>query len=114
MGSFKPLFLAIAFLVFMGFVIPYAIGFFVDVSDIQPNDQTDAIITFLENGFEMELFGLVDIDINPFFWLPTAIMDYITDSFLYLSLLPEFLFISSLVLIAFSLIYGVIALVRGI
>jgi hypothetical protein len=113
MGSYKPLMFTIAFMMFIGFFIPFLLGFFVDVSDLQTTQIIDDTIEFLETGFEIDILGLVDFDVNIFFWVPDNIMAYITESFTYLSLLPEFLVIICLVLVSVSFVYSIIALVRG-
>lgn len=113
MVSFKPIGLSIAFVLFMGLIFPFLLGFFISVDNVQTTPLINSTINFLDDGFEVDILGIVDFDVNPFFWVPDDIMNYITDSFVYLSLLPEFLIIFFLVLISVSFVYTVVALVRG-
>jgi hypothetical protein len=114
MGSYKPLFMSVAFLLFMGFVVPFTLGFFVDISYIEASPLVSFINSFIEEGFEMNILGLIEYNFNPFAWTPDFVVDYLTSSFTYLSLLPNFLLIICLVLTALSIVYSVLALVRGV
>lgn len=113
MSTYKPLLFSIIFMMFIGFFVPFVMDFFIDTSDVQTTPLINDTITFLDNGFEVDILGIVDFDVNIFFWIPDVVMNYITDSFVYLSLLPESFVIIIIVLVTVSFVYGLIALVRG-
>lgn len=116
MADFKPLLYTAVFFVFIGLLIPFVLGFFIDVDNIQTSPLVNNMTTIVDQGFELSTIPFVDFDnfnINPFAWLGPNIKNAFVDSITYLGLFPDWLITAIVILASISLIYTVVSLVRG-
>lgn len=113
MSDHKPLIYTVAFLLIVGFVLPYFLGFFIDVDSIETSSLVSPLVDVIDYGFELDVIpiaGVGEFDVNPFSWLGSTMQSYISDSITYLGLLPNFLIIIIIVLSSISILYSIIKL----
>lgn len=103
MGDFAPAGYALAFLLFIGLIFPFFLGFFIEVGDVQLNPFTTGLIDVIENGVSIFTF-----EINPFSWLGAYMQNQLLESVIYLSLLPTFIIIPAIILSIVSIFYTLI------
>lgn len=113
MSDARPLVIAVGILLFIGLVIPFFLGYFIDVSDVQTSPLINSTVEFVQDGIEIDLLGLVDFEINPFKWLGTTLHTHMVNSLTYLGIFPEFLIIFILILCTLTIVYSVFKLIRG-
>lgn len=114
MGSYKPLIFAIGFLLMIGLVIPFFLGFFIDIDSVEIDGFTNQTVYIIENGFELDVIPFTDwgtFDINPFTWLGSGMQNALSDSLVYVSIFPSWLSTFILILCTISIIYGLLKLI---
>lgn len=112
MADGKYFLVPIFFFLFVSVLLPEAIGLFVNINDVQISSVAQPIYDFVDDGFTFD-FVLFEIDFNIFDIFGSTLKNYILDSIAYLSLLPDWLFLFSLIMPFASLIFAIVALARG-
>lgn len=112
MSDFRPIAISLIIIILAGIIMPYILGFFIDVDSIQTSPLANGLAEFIAEGYEVTILGL-ELNISPFALLPSALQSELSDAIKFMGLLPDFVLISMLIFVFTSLAYGIFRLIRG-
>lgn len=112
MSDFKPIGISLIIIILAGIVMPFVLGFFVDVNSVQVSPLADGLSDFIAEGYEVTILTLT-FNISPFGILPDPVQTELSDAIKFMGLLPDFVLVSLLLFVFVSLSYGIFRLIRG-
>lgn len=113
MTEYKPLIYSIGIILFIGLIVPFVLGYFVNVDEVESSPLLNGSINIINANYSFQLIPFVEaskFNLNPISWLGNTFRQTIVDSLTYMSLLPEFLLLFVLILCTISILYAIIKL----
>lgn len=112
MSDYKPIFYSLIVIILAGIILPFVLGFFLNVDNITTSPLANGLSDFIEEGYDVSILTL-SINLNPFGILPDSLETELSNAIKYMGLLPDFVLISILIFVFVSLGYGIFRLIRG-
>lgn len=110
-GDYRPLFFSLGFILFVGLLLPLIISSLVETPPIsEVTGVMSPFVDFVDEGFCITALLLGEICINPFDLLGDTLKDYLVDSLITLSIIPNEILIPILILTTLGIIYTIIKL----
>lgn len=116
MSGYKLILSAIFLVVIFGVIFPFFASLFVDVESVPTHTFIDSIVDIIDDGITLDVIpidGWGEFDINPFSWLGSNFQEYISNSIVYLALLPIVILFPLLTLISLMIVLGFVSIIRG-
>lgn len=115
--DFKPMLIVLGILIVLTIFLNVFISPFVSSAGVSTNSSLEGFINFIDNGFSFQLPILGNITFSPvtWFWLGIdPITDWVVDSLVVISYLPDMFAVPLVILISLSFLFVVISLISGL
>ena len=119
--AFKPILFSVILVLVLGTFLTLFVAPFVDTNDPNENSSIYFVADFFDNGisisWDVPIFGEISTQFDPigiFFSESNSIRIFIVDKINLMTYIPDVVIIPLMILVLMSLIYGVVAIIRGI
>lgn len=124
MADFKPILYVFLFIFIFGFILNIFVAPFVPLNEVVEGSAMAVIIDFVEDGVSLTLGGVLSlvfpdieiVNISPvtWFWFGLDfVTDFVIEQLTLMSYIPDSILIPLIVIFLITLIYSIIALIRG-
>jgi hypothetical protein len=108
-----PLYISLLIIFIIGGIIPLCISGFVDTTQAY-NSFVDSITSFISDGFSFSVFGIFDLELNPFLWFGEGFNSFMVSQLNAFSYIPPLISVPLLIIGTIGLVWGIINLVKSL